>query len=432
MPSSPPNIPVEVWRHIFVQIVRIPGLLLTDRTDPFSPIREADLLCERDLRTQAAMLLVCKGWHGVISELIHEHVHLTSVWQVDVIASRFEKSKLHDGRRPLGTHTRRIDVSIHNPTSKAMINLARILRCTPNLEIFTNSNSYTTLSVGSHYISPPFRTSSDVIQALLSISASTLHRLEWTCNECPSWDDLMLLLRSSHGLRSLTLANIHGSYPERIKKEHLILPNLRTLILGDSPSFSHASLGNVPLNALLTMLSDSSDQLPSLQRLEGFSPFSPTFLSTHGYKIRMIRTVAYTPLLPDIIAECPNLETFITIFPHQFLEQLTHSSLKRIGIFPISEDVVGVPAQIFSAYIMKPLEDLMCQIEQSDLPNLTHVRLRNVGTLGSVIDYPVFIRKWRDRWNSRGVRFDGRDGHPFDADALGVDERVAIDSQGRL
>ncbi|KAI6019937.1 hypothetical protein F5J12DRAFT_495270 [Pisolithus orientalis] len=425
---SLPNIPVEVWRHIFVQIIRIPGLLLTDRTDPFSPVREADLFCDRDLRTRVAMLLVCKGWHGMISELIHEHVHLTSVCQVDIMASRFERSKLYDGRRHLGTHTRRIDISIHNPTPKVMTNLARILRCTPNLEIFTNSNSYTTLSVGSQYISPPFCTSSDVIQAILSTSASSLRRLEWTCNECPSWDDLMLLLRALHGLCSLTLANIYGSYPERIKREYLILPNLRTLILGDSPSFSHASLGNVPLNTLLTMLSDSSDQLPCLQRLEGFSPFSPTFLSTHGYKIRIIRTVAYTPLLPDIIAKCTNLETFITIFPHQFLDQLTHSSLRRIGIFPISEDVVGVPAQIFNAYIMKPLEDLMCQIEQSDLPSLAHVRLRNVGTLAGVVNYPVFIRKWQDRWRSRDVRFDDKGGQSFDADALDADERSAIDS----
>ncbi|KAI6000112.1 hypothetical protein EDC04DRAFT_2872017 [Pisolithus marmoratus] len=349
MPSLP-NIPVEVWRHIFVEVIRIPGLLLTDRTDPFSPIREADLL---------SMLL-----------LVHEHVF-----------------DLYDRRRPLGTHTRQV-----------MINLARIL-----------NNSYTTVSVGSHYISPPFCTPSDVIQALLSTSASSLHRLEWTCNECPSWDDLMLLLRALRSLCSLTLANIYGSYPEIIKKERLILPNLRTLILGDSPSF----------------------HMHRLATLEGFSPFSPTFLSTHGYKIRIIRTVAYTPLLPDIIAECSNLETFITIFPHQFLDRLTHSSLRRIGIFPISEDVVGVPAQIFSAYIMKPLEDLMCQIEQSDLPSLTHVRLRNVGTLGGVINYPGFIRKWQDHWNSRNVRFDDRDGHSFDADALDADERPAIDPQGQ-
>ncbi|KAL4066990.1 hypothetical protein V8B97DRAFT_992758 [Scleroderma yunnanense] len=412
MPSLP-NIPVEMWRHIFLQIVRVPGLLLTDRIDPFATIREADLYSERDIHTQSALLLVCKDWNTVVSELICEHIYLTSARQVDLIASRFERSKIHQGQRALGSRTRRLDVQIFNPVTRDMVNLARILRCTPNLEIFTDSNSYMTMPIGSHYVSPPMRTPGEVIQALLSTCAPSLRRLEWTRNECPSWDDLMALLRELRSLCTLTLANISGSYPEKSQRQHLILPNLRTLILGDSPSFSHASLGNVPLNALLTMLSDSPDQLPSLQRLEGFSPFSPTFLGMHGHKLRMVRTVAYTPLLPDIIAKCPNLETFITIFPHQFLDPITHTSLRRIGIFPISEDVVGVPAPIFSAYIMKPLEDLMSQIDQSDLPNLAQVRLRNVGTLASVIQYPKFIQKWQDRWSSKGVRFDDNSGRLF-------------------
>ncbi|KIM70619.1 hypothetical protein SCLCIDRAFT_1206751 [Scleroderma citrinum Foug A] len=413
--ASLPNIPVEIWRHIFIQIIRVPELLLTNRIDPFSPVRESDLHNERDIYTQTSLLLVCKDWNAVVSELVCEHIYLTSARHVEVIASRFERSKNRQGRRGLGFRTRRVDVRIYNPIARDMANLARILRCTPNLEIFTNSNSHKTSPVGSHYIPPPVRTPDDVIQALLSTCALSLRRLEWTHNECPSWDDLMALLRELHSLCSLTLANISGSHPEKSQREHLILPNLKTLILGDSPSFSHASLGNVPLNAFLTMLSDSPDQLPSLQRLEGFSPFSPTFLGMHGHKIRMVRTVAYTPLLPEIIAKCPNLDTFITIFPHQYLDPLSHTSLRRIGIFPISEDVVGAPTQIFSAYIMKPLEDLMSQIDQSDLPNLAQVHLRNVGTLAGVVEYPKFIWKWQDRWNSRGVRFDDTNGHLFDA-----------------
>lgn len=410
-----PNIPVEIWRHIFSQIIKIPELFLTNRIDPFSLIHEADLYNERDIYTQSSLLLVCKDWNSAVMELVCEHIYLTSARQVEMTALRFERSKIRQGRRALGCRTRRLDVRMYNPLSRDMANLARILRCTPNLEIFTNGNSHKTSPVGSHSIPPPVRTPDDVIQALLSTCALSLRRVEWTRNECPSWDDLMALLRELRSLCTLTLANISGSYPEKSQRERLILPNLKTLILGDSPSFSHASLGNVPLNALLTMLSDSPDQLPSLQRLEGFSPFSPTFLGTHGHKIRMVRTVAYTPLLPDIIAKCPNLDTFITIFPHQFLDPLTHTSLRRIGIFPISEDVVGVPTQIFSAYIMKPLEDLMCQIDQSELPNLAQVRLRNVGTLAGVIEYPKFIRKWQDHWNLRGVRFEDNNGQLFDA-----------------
>jgi len=221
------------------------------------------------------------------------------------------------------------------------------------------------------------------------------------------------VLQTATGIRSLTLANIYGLLTEKPSNQFLILPNLKTLVLGDKSSFSHASLGNVPLNALLTILSKAPEQLPSLERLEGFSPFSPDFLRTHGPKVRIIRTVACTPLLHEIIATCPNLDTFITVFPHHILDLLSHPSLKRIGIFPISEDPIGVPSDIFSAYIMKPLEDLLSQIDESHLPKLVQVRIRNIGTLANITDHPAFLKRWWKRWNLRGVRFDDKDGQPL-------------------
>ncbi|KAG8216687.1 hypothetical protein J3R82DRAFT_6889 [Butyriboletus roseoflavus] len=415
-----PPLPVEVWRHIFSLLIRVPGALLSDRLDPFSETRGVDVYWNMALSTRLALLLVCKDWFTIVSELIHEYIHLTCSKQVVIFADRLEQSKANDGVRALGSLTRRVDVQLHNPQpDDAQHHLARILRCTPNLEIFINSNFYMSLTPSSQTILPPMQTPTEVIQTLLTTCAHSLRRVEWTCNESPGWSDLMDVLRELRGLRSLTLANIYGSFPEKPRQEHLILPNLRTLILGDSPSFSHASLGNVPLNTLLLMLSKSPDQLPYLHRLEGFSPFSPDFLRTHGHKISIVRTVAYTPLLPEIIAKCPNLETFVTIFPHQQLDNLYHPTLKRIGIFPISEDIVGVPIQIFAAYIMKPLEDLMCQIEESNLPNLRQVRIRNTGTLAGVVEHALFIQKWRERWGSRGIRFDDKDGYPFQPEMPG-------------
>ena len=417
--SPLPPLPVEVWRHIFSLLIRVPGVLRSDRLDPFSEPRGVDVYWTMALSTRTALLSVSKAWHSIVSELIHEHIHLTCSKQVVIFADRLEKSKANDGVRALGSLTRRVDVQLHNPHPNDARHLARLLRCTPSLEIFVNSSFYMSLTPSSHTILPPTQTSTEVIQALLTTCSHSLCRVEWTCNESPGWSDLMDLLRELRGLRSLTLANIYGSFPEKPRQEHLILPNLRTLILGDSPSFSHASLGNVPLNTLLLMLSKSPDQLPRLHRLEGFSPFSPDFLRTHGHKIRIVRTVAYTPLLPEIIAKCPNLETFVTIFPHQQLDNLYHPTLKRIGIFPISEDLVGVPIQIFAAYIMKPLEDLMCQIEESELPKLRQVRIRNTGTLAGVVEHARFIQKWRKRWGLRGVRFDDKDGNPFQPEIPG-------------
>ena len=251
-----PPLPVEVWRHIFALLIRVPGVLLSDRLDPFLETRGADVYWSMAPSTRTALLLVSKDWYSIVSELIHEHIHLTCSKQLVTFADRLEQSKADDGVRALGSLTRRVDVQLHNPHPSDAHHLARLLRCTPNLEIFINSNFYMSLTPNAHTILPPTQTPTEVIQALLTTCAHSLCRVEWTCNESPGWGDLMDLLRELRGLRSLTLANVYGTFPEKPRPEHLILPNLRTLILGDSPSFSHASLGNVPLNTLLLMLSE--------------------------------------------------------------------------------------------------------------------------------------------------------------------------------
>ncbi|KAG1747359.1 hypothetical protein EDB19DRAFT_1686925 [Suillus lakei] len=394
--GAPRDLPVELWRPILASLVRSPGVLSSDRQDPFSEVRDIDIFLNRDVKTHLALLLVCKVWHDVVTELTHEHLHLTSAEQVAVIANRFEECRRHSKKKPLGTCTRRIDLQLSNPSDQCLNALVRILRCTPNIEILVNSNYYMTMNPTFHITPPQAQTRTEIIDALIQTCSKSLRRVEWTSNEYPSWSDLMRVLRTATGITSLTLANIYGNLTER-PSQYLILPNLKTLVLGDSPSFSHASLGN------------------------GFLPFSPDFLRTHGSKVRIVRTVAFTPLLHEIIATCPNLDTFVTIFPHHILDLLSHPSLKRIGIFPISEDPVGVPQAIFSAYIMKPLEDLLCQIDESQLPRLTQVRIRNIGTLANITEHPLFLQRWWKRWDSRGVRFDDRDGRPFNLMSSGND-----------
>lgn len=413
---------MEVWRQILASLVRSPGVLLSDREHPFSEVRDIIIFLNKDVNTQSALRLVCRDWNEVVTELSYEHLRLTSMEQVTAAADRLEESCKRSRKNALGTCTLRIDLGLHNPTDQCSKALVRILRCTPNLEILVNGNYYVAVNSNVQLTLPPqAQTPTEIIDVLVKTCSRSLRRLEWTSNEYPSWTDLMRVLRTATGIRSLTLTNIYGSLTERPSYQRLILPNLKTLVLGDSSSFSHASLGNVPLNALLTMLAKSPEQLPSLERLEGFSPFSPDFLRTHGSKLRIVRTVAFTPLIHEIIAACPNLDTFITIFPHHILDLLSHPSLKRIGIFPISEDPVGVPPAIFSAYIMKPLEDLLTQIDESNLPKLEQIRIRNVGTLANITEHLAFLQKWWNRWHLRGVRFDDKDGQPFHLSSQGAD-----------
>ncbi|KAH7920184.1 hypothetical protein BV22DRAFT_1199082 [Leucogyrophana mollusca] len=416
-----PNLPVEIWRQILTMIVRIPGLLSLDKQDPFEHSPEVEFHTDQ-LSHRVALLLVCKDWHEVVTRLMHEHIIVTTEQQLSYIVEQLQSRRTVFERCPLGLCTRRIDLQLQSPDARVKKLIVRLLRCTPNLEIFINGNLHIDIHSGSRLT----HCGSEVIKTLSTISAPTLRRVEWIYNDCPSWSDLMLLLRSTPNLRSLAIANIHGSSTENFRPEMLSLPHLRTLEIGNTPSFSHASIGNAPLNALLSTLSISPDQLPSLQRLEGFSPFSPDFLRAHGPKIRIVRTVAQTPLLPQIIAQCPNLDTFIAVFPHQLTVPLSHPTLRRIGIFPVTENPIEVPPQIFDSYVMSPLCDLLDQIDKSVLPKLTHLRIRNAGTLADVTNYPVSLQKWWRRWNIKGVRFEDKNGRPFQV--VESDEDTLLDA----
>ncbi|KAH7912168.1 hypothetical protein BJ138DRAFT_1148908, partial [Hygrophoropsis aurantiaca] len=413
-----PNLPVEIWRQILTLIIRIPGLLCVDKQDPFIQSVEFEPHAGQ-LSHRATLLLVCTDWHATVKQLIHEHIIITTEQQLYSLITTLKAPPDPRYRCTLGHYTRRIDLQLQNPSAKANTVTAQILRRTPHLEIFINGNYHNNNISGSRVK----QCSSEIISTLSTLCAPSLRRVEWTCNDCPSWSDLMLLLRSLSELRSLTVANLYGTVFERFRPERISLPQLRTLEVGNTPSFSHASLGNAPLNALLTTLSLSPDQLPSLQRLEGFSPFSPDFLLAHGRKIRIVRTVAQTPLLPQIIAQCPNLDTFIAVFPYKLTVPLSHPTLRRIGIFPVAENSIGVPAQIFNSYVMTPLTELLQQIDRSTLPKLAQVRIRNTGTLADVTNYPGSLQTWWRRWNIRGVRFEDKNGRPFqdvesDEDAL--------------
>jgi len=76
---------------------------------------------------------------------------------------------------------------------------------------------------------------------------------------------------------------------------------------------------------------------------------------------------------------------------------------------------------------MKPLEDLMCQIDESRLPKLAQVRIRNVGTLANIMEHPEFLQRWWKRWHLRDVRFDDKDGRPFHLSSQ--DDDVLVEPQ---
>ncbi|EIW78545.1 hypothetical protein CONPUDRAFT_156523 [Coniophora puteana RWD-64-598 SS2] len=427
MTHTLPELPLELWQYIFALIARVPGYLDIDMDDPFGPWHDRSFSASRELqRNRRVLVSVCHSWYNVAIQFCCEHLIIRTADRLFHILYAFEESERHRWHEaPLGTYTRRIDLHIQQPSPEAQQAVAELLRYTPNLVIFINNNY--SLGEGQSRSPPPLTVPGEVIEALSTTCWETIKRVEWNKNEVPSWPDLMLLFERVPNLVTLSVSNVLGvgrtgelpmpgqAYRAAPGGPQLVLPALRNLFLGDHPSFSHASLGNMPLYTLLRLLSNNTEQLPSLVRFDGFSPLYPDFLAVHGPKIRTIRTVAHTPLIPQILGHLPQLDTLVLMFPHHDFgnARLEHATLRRVAIVPISEEHVGVPERIFSTMVMAPLGELISALDVARLPALQRVRIKNVGTLENITAHPIFLEQWWRRWNIRGVRFEDKNGDSY-------------------
>jgi len=89
-------------------------------------------------------------------------------------------------------------------------------------------------------------------------------------------------------------------------------------------------------------------------------------------------------------------------------------SIERIGIFPLVEYPVEAPGRIYEPLVIAPMETCLLQLEEMFLPKLKLVKMKNVGSLANVIDYPLLLQFWWRRWNIRGVRFEDKMGTSFE------------------
>jgi len=362
------------------------------------------------------IITVCRTWNEVLSELLCEYVVVYGSRDLSNMVERFEASKeaslaSNGNGLGFGAWVKRIDFRMHRhdkdlPCAETTTKIIRLLQCMPHLEIYVNSNGRNTQA--------PVRTHPLVIETLISCCGNSLKRVDWNFSECPSWADLAHLLRGTPNLEALRIITIYG--------QSIPLPDSSLITLKYLRNFSLGMPNNAPpylphsWDPLLSYLSVSSDQLPSLERLD-INPFpSDIFFIIHGYKLRILRTNSADtlPYLPASLDLCPNLHSLV--FPPNLDICLSesHPSIERIGIFPLVECPVTAPERIYEAHVIAPMEECLIMLEQMFLPKLKLVKVRNVGSLADVVDHPLLLQFWWRRWNLRGVRFEDKMGKSFE------------------
>jgi len=413
-PGSP-HLPVELWRRIFTFLVRIPGSLVTDCADPFiassNPYHHDEFSIED--RVLLRMTTVCRAWKEVLSELIYEYIIIYNRWDLAATVERFEASRKACNGKGLGigAWVKRIDFRMYRqdvdlPCVENTTKIIRLIRCTPNLEIYVNSN-------GRNYQAPG-RTHPKVIEALITYCGNSLRRVDWNLSEVPSWPDLSVLLQGAPNLEALGLITVYGQSIPLPDNTLLTMKYLKYISLGtpnNAPPYIPHSW-----DPLLSCFCISTDQLPRLERLD-ISPFpSDAFFTAHGHKLRILRTNSPDPMpyLPFALDFCSNLHSLVIPPNLDICLPESHPSIERIGIFPLVEDPVVAPERIYEAHVIAPFEECLMLLEQMSLPKLRLVKVRNVGSLADVVDHPLLLQFWWRRWNIRGVIFEDKMGKSFE------------------
>lgn len=418
-PSPSLTLPIEVWRRVLSFAVRIPGSLISNYPDPFTnttSIYSHDEYSREERLSHLLLGAVCVTWRSFVFEFISEYVIIHGKEELENLVNTFTQSK-EDAKETnglgIGRYTRRIDFRMHRRDAdlacvQTNSNVVRLLRLTPNLEIYVNSNGQNTQAPG--------RTHPKIIEALIQNCGQSLKRVEWNLSECPSWHDLAGLLQGTPNLETLSVITVYGQSIPLPDNTLITLPNLKTLSLG-MPTNAPPYVPN-SWDPLLSCLSLIPDQLPSIERLD-INPFPREgFFVMHGPKLRILRTNSSDPLpfLPFALDASPNLHTLV-IPPNgeiYLADAGSHPSVERIGIFPVCENSIKVPERIYEQHIIQPLEECLLQLEDMKLPKLKLIKVRNVGLLADVIDHPLLLQFWWRRWNILGVRFEDKVGKTFE------------------
>ncbi|KAG1750450.1 uncharacterized protein EDB91DRAFT_1046057 [Suillus paluster] len=142
-----PRFPPELWLSIFSLATNVPGLLSCDGPTPSDlprPIvkENEQRLLRESLITKRNIILVCRTWHALATELLYRSVLVTrpaTLSSLLVALDRRSSGAAHPAH--VGWWTRRLDVLIQDDRCEASDYslLANVIRRFPNLSIVTLS-----------------------------------------------------------------------------------------------------------------------------------------------------------------------------------------------------------------------------------------------------------------------------------------------------
>ncbi|KAF8155796.1 hypothetical protein B0H34DRAFT_509861 [Crassisporium funariophilum] len=407
-----PSLPSEIWRRIIAFTVRLSGADVVELDDAFSLPYHNEEYPEIDpgiFQDRRNLQQVCSSWREAVTEMSAEYLVIYTAKDLKALVKQFEahKSSTLKGKH-LGEWTTRIDFRILGKYS--VVNVVRLLRCTPNLLIYNNRNGPLT--------TPERFTPQDVLKALVACCRHSLRRVEWSgAGEPPRYQDLVALCNALPNLVTLRLTSIF-SFPVREDgiPPLMVLPSLKTLSLAVIPEPDEVRPEYaLTWDPLLKYLSVNHMQLPSLERLECdiFPLLTMNFFHMHGHKLRLFRTTAWSAenILPEALPLCPNLHSLVISQGSENLDfPLFHPTLRKICIIPSVEATVGVPQRVFDYAVLSPLDSVLKSVEKMVAPCLVELRIRNMGAFTNIVDYSTWLRFWWRRWNIRGVQFRDKSG----------------------
>ncbi|PPQ72373.1 hypothetical protein CVT24_002073 [Panaeolus cyanescens] len=478
-PQAPHPLPDELWRSIIGFGVRCRHARSIDLPDPLaqtSYVSSDDDHWYDDFRIfsdRKSFRLVSRYWRDIVDEISSEYQVIESNDDLITLIKLLEgpnakglKKKKMSKRiittlppKCIGSSIKRLDLSIQHSYDPQYV--VRVLHHTPNLLIFLNKNGPPT-AVRNR------RTPTEILDALPTLCPNLL-RLDWASpGEPPRLEDVVQVCNALPFLKTLRLTGIR-SYPVPTPNHHLrfIMPNLRTLSLNYFPQpvgedfVETYALTWAPFFATIT---GSVEQLPLLSRFEcdplsiPLNSISPSpipgnpvldFFKIHGHKLKHLKVAAWEPahqlrpnraLLPELLPYCPNLRKLVLTERNPPSESLTLPwnapgcllqcrYLEQICIMPFHSLVIDGPRHLMEAAIIKPLDELMREIEESVTPprpvgstyygpllpssRVREIRIHNAGPLEYVMEYPSWLRFWWRRWNIIGSLFSDRSGISF-------------------
>lgn len=176
-----PHLPPEVWLLIMQLATEVPYAFLPRIESPFDlPCRpthkEMGVELSRSLITKRHIVLVCKAWNEIATPLLYSAILLRSSRGVSAAWQTLRDSAQNNTRVQFGDFVKRIDLSMRDSRTCHVWDeqlaerekIADILRCLPNLKIFT---MHTRVRGGD---------STSIAEALTDTSANTLETIEWT------------------------------------------------------------------------------------------------------------------------------------------------------------------------------------------------------------------------------------------------------------